>query len=36
VMSRDYPENRIRLKCIGGGGGKVSEFYLIQILWRVM
>ena len=22
VMSRDYPENRIRLKCIGGGGGK--------------
>lgn len=22
VMSRGYPENRIRLKCIGGGGGK--------------
>ena len=22
VMSRDYPENRIRLKCISGGGGK--------------
>ncbi|MFT4908794.1 MAG: acetyl/propionyl-CoA carboxylase alpha subunit [Oleispira sp.] len=22
VMSRNYPENRIRLKCIGGGGGK--------------
>ena len=22
IMSRDYPENRIRLKCIGGGGGK--------------
>jgi acetyl/propionyl-CoA carboxylase alpha subunit len=22
VMNRDYPENRIRLKCIGGGGGK--------------
>ncbi len=22
VMSKDYPENRIRLKCIGGGGGK--------------
>ncbi len=22
VMSRDYPENRIRLKAIGGGGGK--------------
>ncbi len=22
VMSREYPENRIRLKCIGGGGGK--------------
>ena len=21
-MSRNYPENRIRLKCIGGGGGK--------------
>nr|WP_207951700.1 biotin/lipoyl-containing protein [Pseudomaricurvus alcaniphilus] len=22
VMTREYPENRIRLKCIGGGGGK--------------
>ncbi len=22
VMLREYPENRIRLKCIGGGGGK--------------
>ncbi|MCH2039968.1 MAG: hypothetical protein MK185_05000 [Saccharospirillaceae bacterium] len=22
VMGRDYPQNRIRLKCIGGGGGK--------------
>ncbi|WP_419810755.1 biotin/lipoyl-containing protein [Bacterioplanoides sp.] len=22
VMGRDYPKNRIRLKCIGGGGGK--------------
>ena len=22
IMNREYPENRIRLKCIGGGGGK--------------
>ena len=28
VMSREYPENRIRLKCIGGGGGKGQRILL--------
>jgi acetyl/propionyl-CoA carboxylase alpha subunit len=28
VMSREYPGNRIRLKCIGGGGGKGQRILL--------